>query len=706
MAGANGHASTFQDPILLRQVATLAGQVRNLGAPDRMAWFRGGSGLTPDPRRSLEDEYGWPTAPGPDVYDRLYDWDSVAARIVDLPVLQCWRANPWVYEDEDEGTETDFEDSFDNMVSSLRGDNNRYRPKPEQGGNPFFAAFRRLDALHRKGRYGVMWYGLDDGIDPALPAAGVTENGSYPIRFVKGEGLVWDQGKPPRDGVRHGVTINARQTAGRKLRFLKPFPESQAVVTRWEGNRNSPRYLQPLEYRITEIDLNGGYTGLGLPSSEVVVHWSRTTHHADVYSHAVGGGDQLAVPALQVPLYDVLDARKVTGASPEAFYRAVIGRLFFETLPQFGADAIVDEESVREMMEEMENSMQKHGVLKGLHANQTSTPVNDPTPHLAGKYQRIAMYLNKPKRIMEGSERGELSSGQDEKQDAEDIASRQNEYLSPYMLAPAVNRLIDVGVLTDTGEDGFKIEWPPVRNADEAQDADVFSKRSAAFAAALGGNVPAFLGDLNFLTEEAGYSKERAQQVLDDREEQALKEEEAAQAKADAIGAEPTPPPGFQHPPQPEPPQPVKVKPGEKLVIPPTANEEDVWDFETFEPVTNARKSLSGGHWVTTESGNHLYIRGGKIAAGNPYVMSAGDRKATGTREKEALAKAGEHLHAAGEARKAGDHQKSKDLTAASIGYQKAADHHAAGDHDKAEAVKRVAEEYASGKRHVGGNKK
>ena len=597
----NGH---FHDPILLRQVVQLAGkfrdltQARNLGQQGRLLWERGGA-TNPDPRRDFNDEFGWPRSPGPDLYDDLYNHDTIAAKATALPAIRCWRVSPQVYEKEDEGNITGFEKSFDAMPEMLRGEMNWYRPRPGQGGNPYFAACRRLDILGRRGRYGVMWHCVDDGLDPRQPVAGIAENHSMPVEFVKDDKKFRYIGtRPPDDDRRrlpvHNLARDPGKTKGRRLLALKPFPESMAQVTRWEGNPSSQRYLQPTEYLITEIDPNVGYSGLGLPVAQQHVHWTRCTHYADTYHHAVGGGGVLATPALQVPLRDILNAVKVAGAGPEGYYRAVIARLFFETLPQFGADAVVDEDSIADMMEELDNGMQKHGVLKGLHANQPPTMVVDPTPHLDAIYKRLAIYLNKPKRIFEGSERGELSSGQDERDSAADDAGRQNEHLSPNLVAPMINTGIALGVLEPPGPDGFTIEWPPLHDDDAATKATVFSTRSQAYAAALGGGVPDYLGDINFLTKEAGFTADEAEDILEEQEQQALEQEEEARAKAEELGAEEQPPEGFSQPP-PEPTEtPIKVKEGEKLVMPskarkgnPLAQNELTWNeiaANAFDP--------------------------------------------------------------------------------------------------------------------------
>jgi hypothetical protein len=36
----------------------------------------------------------------------------------------------------------------------------------------------------------------------------------------------------------------------------------------------------------------------------------------------------------------------------------------------------------------------------------------------------------------------------------------------------------------------------------------------------------------------------------------------------------------------------------------------------------NAKPPLTGGRWVTTDEGHHIYIKGGKIVAGNPHVIA------------------------------------------------------------------------------------
>jgi hypothetical protein len=105
------------------------------------------------------------------------------------------------------------------------------------------------------------------------------------------------------------------------------------------------------------------------------------------------------------------------------------------------------------------------------------------------------------------------------------------------------------------------------------------------------------------------------------------------------------------------------------------------------------------------------YFVNGKQVDKAAYQAAKGakGRKSTASNKKQeraATAKASEHLKAAGEAARSGDHDKARGHRAAAYGYHRAAGHHAAGDHAKAEAVKRVADEFASGEQKLGGEGK
>lgn len=556
----------FQDPILLNQ---LTRQVQNTSSI-RKLWDRSGGASDPDPRRSFEDEFGWPTAPSPELYKKLYDYDSLAARIVEYPVRECWQLPPSVFETKDEKTVTPFERWLDkDLPGMLRGGTSRY--KPDDKGHPLWWYCQLVDALSRQGSYGALFYGLDDGLDPDQPAPGMEEVGTLPMEIKRNEGKkpefekLYTHNKGDRYPV-YGLTTNAGKAPSRKVNFLRAYPEAQAIVTRWENNPQSPRYCKPVMYQIRVLDPNASYSGLGLPMSTINVHWTRIVHVADIHHHACSSED-LAIPANQSVLYDILDGRKVSGSSAEGYWQTAIYKLFLSTHPQLGGDVEIDEDPLKDMLEEMRNSSQREGVLRGMTPMPVAPTVPDPTPYYDLKLKRVSTRTGVPKRILEGSERGELSSGQDEDTNSDRIAERQNTYLSPRLVSPVIDRFVDLGIAPAPEE--YTISWPPTGTQNKLEQAQIFSTRMTGFAAYTSGGVDRLIPEREMLIHEAGYDEETADAILEASVVAQEEKDAEAATHADEHGFEPAPMPGFKQPdPDPEPPQPVKLREGEKLVHP------------------------------------------------------------------------------------------------------------------------------------------
>lgn len=553
------------DPIQVRRAETvLNALLTQNGTSARKMWDRGGGGdgVDHDPRRSLEDECGWPTAPGPELYSRLYNSDSIASRVISFPPGECWRQNPSVYEVEEEDTETAFETDIDELGVAMRGEANWFKPQDSKGGHPLYTAFANIDVLSRVGQYGFLWYGFNDGLDPRLPVKGLEEFGSKPITFKKGEKepeKLYVENKVNVDE-RWRLVVNAEKkpgfdkskpsTKGMELLFARGYTEAQARVTQWENNKNSSRYLQPLMYQVTALDPNGnyGYGGSGFPLSTEMVHWTRGVHIADTHHHAVSSA-VLALPALQPVLYDVLDGRKISGADGEAFFRNAILKVFFETHPQLGGDVLVNDDELQDMMERMSNGSQQWARLSGMSANPIAPSIADPNPHLDAKYKRIAISMGKPKRVFEGSERGELSSAQDEKSNNDTVLERCNNHCTPSIITPGINRLILVGVLTEPVE--YFVEWPQIGAEDPAVQATIFSTKMTGYAAYISGSVGQVMSPKQMWIE-SGKTSEEADAILEEAEKLALEAEEEAAAQAEALGMEEVAPGEFVDPAQKE----------------------------------------------------------------------------------------------------------------------------------------------------------
>jgi hypothetical protein len=150
-----------------------------------------------------------------------------------------------------------------------------------------------------------------------------------------------------------------------------------------------------------------------------------------------------------------------------------------------------------------------------------------------------------------GSERGELSSGQDNSTWNDRIRYRQNRYLTPRVIVPFFDRLIELGVLTEPQE--YNVKWPDLDALSDHEQAIIAVAKTEAMAKYVGGNVEAIMVPVDFYTEVLGMDDDKAIAVVDEASavlEQA--EEEAAQvmldegfkmAPKDGFRDEPTEPP-------------------------------------------------------------------------------------------------------------------------------------------------------------------
>lgn len=154
----------YLDPITVNQ---LKEQVQNWNTSRDQFW-RGYQ----DPRRDLAKECGYPLGPVLDanVYRELYDADPIAARVVELMPKECWSINPTVYEDEDSENVTEFEQAWDDMCNSLRGEQSWFKGDE---GNPLWDYMKRLDILSGIGFFGVLLIGFSDGKNLDQPVDGV-----------------------------------------------------------------------------------------------------------------------------------------------------------------------------------------------------------------------------------------------------------------------------------------------------------------------------------------------------------------------------------------------------------------------------------------------------------------------------------------------------------------------------------------------------
>jgi len=439
-----------------------------------------------DPRRDIDDECGYPKTHEirVDDYSRLYNREAIANRVVEVLPKESWQINPEVFESEEVEDVTEFELAFENLSKGIKG------PSwfKDVEGNQIWEFLLRIDILSGIGDYGILLLGISDNKamqEPVVPS----ENN--------------------------------------KLIFLRPLDRSKVDIIDIEHDETNPRFGQPLRYNVGFTDSDSlGLSRTQETIKESEVHWSRVIHVADNLMN----DEIFGVPRLR-PVYNrIYDLRKIYGADGETYWRNAVLKLFVETIPQLGANvelSSTQSEDMRDAMENMMNGLQQWMFLNGMNVKSIAPAVSDPTAHVNVHLEAICIKLGIPKRKFVGSERGELSSAQDELDWNKRLSLRQNDYITPHIIVPFTDRLIEIKVLPEPAE-GYFVKWPDLNTLTNDEKATVGLKKTEALTKYVAGGGNAIVAPADYLTRFLDFSQEEAEAMLEATMDKLAEETEEA----------------------------------------------------------------------------------------------------------------------------------------------------------------------------------
>ncbi len=567
-----------------------------------------------DRRRNVRAECGVPERmPDALSFLRLYEEDGLAGAVVERYPQETFKVAGEVWDAEEEDEDTPFEAAWDALGSAVRGQGyagaeSEYEDDGES--NPLWRLMMDWDVASRVAGCGYMLVGVDDGRDLREPAAGVEERnsstdefeyryeeafGSYRgdefegqvgwpnvprgarrVRYVttnEGSGSGTTRKPITRNAARrhrpYSLTWNAQDDySGRKARrllYARAFTSAHVTPVRWERNRSSPRYGQPTHYHFDFGDPLRGSAYLG-PADTAEVHWTRVLPLASDarFRAAVYEG----VSALWPVYPEIYNVQKVKGASGEGYWRSGIPRTVLKT-PSAIAGAprtVVRRQVVRDEWEKLENSLDKMAIVENLEPVQINPQLVDPTPHVDLNLKLISVALNMPRRKLEGSERGELASSEDEGDWNDVVRARQRNRTVPHQVVPLVDRFRGLGLLPPPRGGKYKCGWPAVDALSKLEKSQVFASDMAALGTYVEKGVNQFMSEhdvavryLDVSADEAEAMLESAAQAETDRHETDLEKQVSEQRTMidEGLAPDPTAKPD---------PEPITVKPGDKLI--------------------------------------------------------------------------------------------------------------------------------------------
>lgn len=442
-----------------------------------------------DRRRNIDDECGYPTPQStvnrpltPQQWSELVDWDPIANRINSLMADEAFKTKFEVYEDPDNKTLTKYEEAVDNLSNQLTQEPSHYR---DEQGTSITDHLKRAWIEAGRGRYGVLLLGFNDTTGDGVSGGKTLASEVTPVKYTD----------DPKKGLR--------------LLYLRAFPEHQASIASVVSDPNSPRFGQPELYNISFGDTTNEdtVTDITLQTYSAQVHWSRIIHiNRNPTSHPWMGR-----PECQSIIKPICNLQKIIGADSEGRWKMAFTSLSFESVPGFEN---YNTEEMKNLIEEYENGLQRAFALVGFTAKTLAPTVVDPTPGVEINLRLIALNKRIPKRILEGSERGELSSSGDRIEWQEEVREYCNTAVNPRLVIPFYNRLINVGVLP-LPPNGFQVDWPDIAALSQEEKLALGKSTIDILGVYADKGLDALMTPIDLYTRVLNYSQEDAESTVD-----------------------------------------------------------------------------------------------------------------------------------------------------------------------------------------------
>lgn len=331
--------------------------------------------------------------------------------------------------------------------------------------------FRTLDKLASIGKYAVMLLGFDD----------VQTTSDFEKEVKKGS---------------------------RELLYVQVYSQVDAKVIDYDRNVNSERYGLPTIYQIQ--------TKIENTTISFRVHHSRIIHVVgEILTSFVEGK-----PVLEKVYNRLLDVEKITGGSAEMFWRGARPGYQGVVDKDYQIDTIL-ESDLKSKINDYENDLSRVIMAEGFELKSLNSQVENPVNHLEAQINLISAATAIPKRILLGSERGELSSSQDATAWADVISDRRLYIAEMQIITPFIDICKRYNILPD---EDYIIEWETLYDISEKDKAEVARMKSEALRAYASSPLASeIIPPEAFLKLLMGFTAEQVQEVLSMIEADAFK---------------------------------------------------------------------------------------------------------------------------------------------------------------------------------------
>lgn len=383
-------------------------------------------GMTFEGNRDLWRVLGYAQTITPAQYRDRYERGGIAGAVVDAIVDATWRGKMELIEDEALDDYTPFEQAWIDLDQRLQVSNK----------------FLRVDKLSRLSTFAVLLIGTADGqLEVELP------NG-------KPEQLI--SLTPFGGGGGPGGSSSSRMGS--------MSLGTDCTIHEFETDVRNKRFGLPKSYYLRRVDVTS-------PQMQKPVHWSRIVHVAE----GCLDDDVYGQPALERVWNDFDDLEKVKGGGSESFWlRANQGMHVNIDKDMALSNADSTMEKLKQDVENYRHGIDRWIRTRGVEVTPLGADVANFSQPVDALLTLIAGAKRMPKRILTGSEMGELASSQDRDNWKDQITGRQTQHASTNIVRNLADRLIQYGYLVAPakGAQFYEVRWPHIQTLTEAEKAE------------------------------------------------------------------------------------------------------------------------------------------------------------------------------------------------------------------------------------------
>jgi hypothetical protein len=381
-------------------------------------------------KRNLYKVFGYPSEIKEEEYLAKISRQDIAKRIVESYPNACWGNMPKIEDDVETSESTEFEEQFNILNKKLN----------------LLSYFKNIDILAGWGYYSVLFIGVNDGqaVDTELNLTNLNVD---------------------------------------DILFLAPYPQKNAKIFEFDLDPTSRRYGLPKYYNLT----TGGY-GYESGGSKMMDNQTIKVHHSRVIHVAEGAlvNKVIGVPRLE-PVYNrLIDLEKIIGGSAETFFLNSRGGLNLNindpsTVPE-------NLTKLEENMTDFTHNLTRYLRTKGMDVKPLNHDVADPKNHFDVIISLISSTTEIPKRILIGSEQGQLASTQDFNSFQQRVEKRQNNFCESNILRPIIDFFVKHGILPKPKNDYYDITWQSLQTSNQNERSEIAQKYSSAIASYVNAN--------------------------------------------------------------------------------------------------------------------------------------------------------------------------------------------------------------------------